>query len=75
MFKKGFRFKHAGLVYEKQDDDDFGLWLCLNCTCIVSRLEGKDKIYETAPQDQLPKSMWYGFKWTDEQIRSYFNIK
>jgi len=75
MFGKGYSFTYGGLAFEKQDDNEFGLWLCLNSNYVkeYKDKEGFDK-YEVRPESELPPERRYGFKWTDEQVKNYYNL-
>jgi hypothetical protein len=81
LFNKGFKFKAGELEYEKITDDEFGWWVATNSKYLVQIKEDKKDInsYELHPEsnkllyDEHGKLQRFGFRWTDDQIRRYYN--
>lgn len=76
LYNKGHRFKFGGLEFEKQDNEEFGWWACLNSTYLVEHKDKQDEErYELRSQAELPMEQRYGFKWTDQQVKEYYGLK
>ena len=82
IFPKGFKFTWGELEFEKLEDNGFSLWVATNSNYTV--LVGEDKhdvdSYKVLPEEGKPlydkngKLNRFGFRWTDKQIRSYYNL-
>lgn len=82
IFPKGFKFTWGELEFEKLGDTGFSLWVATNSKYTV--YNGGDKhvnsAYDLHPEDEKPlydengRLARFGFRWTDKQIRNYYNL-
>ena len=77
LFHSGFTFTYAGLTYTKLDNSEWGFWRCLNAKYVVESCDLKTRALEYnlhLESDEKPEESWWGFRWTDEQVKNYYNL-
>jgi len=81
LYKRGTKmyWKSTGVpAYEKVDDDEFGWWVSLTSTYVVTKMVNGEKVDEVRPESEKPlykadKSLnRFGFRWTDKQVEEYY---
>jgi hypothetical protein len=82
LFPKGFKFQWGELEFEKLEDNDFSWWVAHHSMYTVQvkedlhdldsyelRYEAEKKLYDS--RGHLAR---FGFRWSDKQIRNYYNL-
>lgn len=83
LYPQDFTFTSpSGLIFQKLNDSEFSWWVCLNSLRTVFLRDKLESINDAqiVPDSEFPlydkhgKLNRYGFKWTDQQIKEYYNL-
>lgn len=82
IYKKGsVAYLNNVALYQKVDDEYFGLWVALNSTYVVEEIINNEKIYHLHKESEKPlfkkdgSLNRFGFKWSDDMIQKTYKIE